>query len=101
MAKHKCLMCGDEFPIELMFETLVCGNCIDADGSDLAKSEAELAQVKAERDRLREDYNAMREQINNVNKVYWEYDDWDEKAGEMKLSIEAILAIFPEIESEE
>ena len=54
MAKHKCLMCGDEFPIEFMFETLVCGNCIDADGSDLAKSEAELAQVKAERDRLKE-----------------------------------------------
>ena len=61
----------------------------------------EHATLKAERDRLREDYNAMREQINNVNKVYWEYDDWGDRAGEMKLSIEAILAIFPEIESEE
>ena len=55
----------------------------------------EIFELKAENERLRKNYNNLRTQISNVNEVYWEYDDWGDKACEMKLSIEAILAIFP------
>jgi predicted nucleic acid-binding Zn-ribbon protein len=87
--------------IDLLTET-----AMDA-GKNIAKKEidalrSDLARVREERDGLRKTYNNLRMQIENVNQVYWEYDDWGDKVAEMKESLEAILVMFPEaLESED
>ena len=78
MKQHKCAMCGYKFPIDLMFEVLVCGNCVEREQDDLADSEKERMQLKAENERLR---GALEKIVDTVKEMdeNWSPPDYGER----------------------
>ena len=59
-----------------------------------------VLEIIAERDKYKKMYDSLRQQIHGFNDIYWDESIAEEdKADELKLHAEYLLAVYPSVET--